>query len=107
MATSTWNFVLWLPDLNETRELIDLPADFYIRVMFRHTMPKEILKPIVTMKLERSVEKEETHTLWEGEPPYYGFAKKVTVTVARNPRDEPPHNPISGQVEIVFQGAPF
>jgi hypothetical protein len=107
MAISTWNFSLSLPAQEETRELIDLPTDFYLQVTFTPTMPQGSPEPSVTMVLERLSDPKETHTLWAGQPPYYGYAKKVTVTAKRPETISPPQNPVTGTVQITFQTGPF
>jgi hypothetical protein len=110
MATTTWafNFEADNPG-QETRELIDLPVDFYLRVKYTDQTPAHPDYPKsagVKIRLERAAsgpDKLEDHDLWVGEPPYYGYGKRVTVFVQKLINGAK----VQGAVEITFQAAPF
>jgi hypothetical protein len=106
MGTGTWNFTFPQDDmLEQERELIDLPEDFYISVKYTGA-PKPPITPIVKMMLERLNEpKKEEHQLWTDDPPYFGYAKKVTIKITRRPDMD--NRQAVGTVQIIFQPGSF
>jgi len=107
MPDLMWDFVLQSSVVNEVRRVIDLPTDVFVKVRLTTDMAPHLRRAMVSILLDRADPKDEAaQYLWEGDPFYYGYGRRLTVTVQR-PTDVSSDEILTGHLQVSFQAASF